>query len=95
MNQDCPHPTSSVENPFTRLAEKALQIMNDQTSNVLLENGPVSLIQPQTKDQEYIVVSDNQSEVLLSTHNRYEAQKFAGKIRRAGGSVTVFKALEI
>lgn len=52
-------------------------------------------ILPAQPDREYIVVTDNTSEVLLSTNDRHEAQKFAGKVRRAGGSVTVFKALQL
>jgi len=44
---------------------------------------------------EYIVVSDTNSRVLLSTENRYEAQKLATKIRAAGGSVTVFRSTKL
>lgn len=68
--------------------------LSDQIQQ-LAEHPTAPIIQPQAKDREYIVVSDITSEVLLSTHDRYEAQKFAGKIRRAGGCVTIFKAMEI
>lgn len=43
----------------------------------------------------YIVVSDTNSKVLLSTENHYEAQKLATKIRNAGGSVTVFRSTKL
>lgn len=46
-------------------------------------------------DIEYIVVSDKNSVVLLSTTNRYEASKFANKVRKAGGEVTVFRSLNL
>jgi hypothetical protein len=42
--------------------------------------------------KEYIVVSDTNSKILLSTTNWYEAVKLANKIRHAGGQVTIFKA---
>lgn len=41
---------------------------------------------------EYIVVTDNTSEVILSTTDWNEAVKLATKCRKAGGSVTIFKA---
>jgi hypothetical protein len=41
---------------------------------------------------EYIVVSDNTSEVLLSTQDWNEAVRVANLCRKAGGSVTIFKA---
>lgn len=43
---------------------------------------------------EYIVVSDKNSKVLLSTEDYYEALKFANKIRQAGGAVTIFKSMK-
>lgn len=42
--------------------------------------------------REYIVVSDKNSKVLLSTENWYEAVKLANRIRHAGGGCTIFKA---
>ena len=41
---------------------------------------------------EYIVVSDKNSKVLLSTENWYEAVKLANRIRSSGGGCTIFKA---
>ena len=41
---------------------------------------------------EYLVISDKNSKVLLSTTNWYEAVKLAGKIRQAGGGCTIFKS---
>jgi hypothetical protein len=41
---------------------------------------------------EYIVVSDRNSKVLLSTTDWYEAVKFANKVRTAGGGVTIFRS---
>jgi hypothetical protein len=41
---------------------------------------------------EYIVVSDTNSKVLLSTANWYEAVKLAHKIRNAGGQCTIFRS---
>lgn len=43
---------------------------------------------------EYIVVSDKNSKVLLSTIDYYEALKFANKVRQAGGEVTLFKSMK-
>lgn len=42
--------------------------------------------------KEYIVVSDTNSKVILSTTNWYEAVKVANKIRHCGGQCTIFKA---
>jgi len=41
---------------------------------------------------EYLVVTDKDSKILLSTLNYYEAVKMANLIRRGGGEVTVFKS---
>ena len=41
---------------------------------------------------EYLLVSDKNSKVLLSTTNWVEVKKTAGLIRRGGGEVTVFKS---
>jgi hypothetical protein len=41
---------------------------------------------------EYVVISDTNSKVLLSTNNWYEAVKLANLIRRGGGQVTIFKS---
>jgi hypothetical protein len=41
---------------------------------------------------EYIVVSDKNSRVLLSTTVWGEAVKFANKVRAAGGECTIFKS---
>lgn len=41
---------------------------------------------------EYLVVTDKDSKILLSTPNYYEAVKTANLIRRGGGEVTVFKS---
>ena len=41
---------------------------------------------------EYIVVTDKTSVVLLSTEDWAEAVRFANRMRRAGGEVTIFKS---
>lgn len=43
---------------------------------------------------EYLVVSDNNSKILLSTENYYTAVRTANLIRRGGGAVTIFKSLK-
>lgn len=43
-------------------------------------------------DKEYIVVSDKNDKVVLSTTNWYEALKLAGRIRKCGGECTIFAA---
>jgi hypothetical protein len=40
----------------------------------------------------YIVVSDTNGKLLLTTENRYEAIRFANKVRAAGGQCTIFKS---
>lgn len=44
--------------------------------------------------KEYLVVSDKNSKVLLSSENLGACRKLLGKIREAGGSATLFKALK-
>ncbi len=41
---------------------------------------------------EYLVVSDRDSKILLSTLDYYEAVRTANLIRRGGGEVTIFKS---
>lgn len=41
---------------------------------------------------EYIIVADNTSKVLMSTSDWNEAVRYANMIRRGGGVVTIFKA---
>ncbi len=41
---------------------------------------------------EYVVISDTNSKVLLSTPDWYAAVKFANGCRNSGGSVTIFKS---
>lgn len=41
---------------------------------------------------EYLVVSDTNSKVLMSTPDWYQAVKLAHKIRSAGGQCTIFKS---
>lgn len=41
---------------------------------------------------EYLVVSDQNSKVLLSTTDWYKALRLANKIRAAGGGCTIFKS---
>jgi hypothetical protein len=41
---------------------------------------------------EYLVVSDKNSKILLSTTDWYEAVRLAAKIRHAGGGCTIFKS---
>ena len=45
--------------------------------------------------REYLLVSDTTSEVLKSSTDLGELRKMAGMIRKAGGQVTVFKAMNI
>lgn len=47
-----------------------------------------------TEPTEYLVVSDTNSKVILSTLEYREAVKMANLIRSAGGDVTVFKSLK-
>jgi ABC-type nitrate/sulfonate/bicarbonate transport system ATPase subunit len=42
---------------------------------------------------EYLVISDKNSKVLLSTHDYIEAKALSSKIAQAGGSSTVFKSI--
>jgi hypothetical protein len=41
---------------------------------------------------EYLLVTDQTSEVMLSTQDWQQVRKLAGVIRRAGGEVTIFKS---
>lgn len=43
-------------------------------------------------ETEYLVVSDRDSKILMSTTDWYEAVKLANLIRRGGGEVTIFKS---
>jgi ABC-type nitrate/sulfonate/bicarbonate transport system ATPase subunit len=43
---------------------------------------------------EYLVISDKNSKVLLSTHDYIEAKSLSSKIVQAGGSSTVFKSIK-
>jgi hypothetical protein len=43
---------------------------------------------------EYLVVSDKNSEVILSSEDLGECRKLATKVRKCGGSVTIFKSLK-
>ncbi len=43
---------------------------------------------------EYILVSDKNSKVLLSTTNFQEVRKLASLIRSANGECTIFRALK-
>lgn len=47
-----------------------------------------------TEPTEYLVVSDKNSKVILSTTEYREAVRMANLIRAAGGEVTVFKSLK-
>lgn len=46
------------------------------------------------REHEYLVVTDRDSKVLLSTPKYNEAVKTANLFRRSGGEVTIFKALK-
>lgn len=46
------------------------------------------------KDQEYLVISDINSKVLLSTNSYQEAKSLSSKIAQAGGASTIFKAIK-
>lgn len=41
---------------------------------------------------EYLVVTDRDSKIVLSTLDYYEAVKLANVCRRTGGEVTIFKS---
>jgi len=45
-------------------------------------------------EHEYLLVSDKKSEVLKSSSDYMEIKKLAGFIRKAGGEVTIFKAIK-
>jgi hypothetical protein len=47
-----------------------------------------------TAPTEYLVVSDKNSKVILSTTDYKETVRMANMIRAAGGEVTVFKSLK-
>lgn len=44
--------------------------------------------------KEYLVVTNKDSKILLSTTDYYAAVKCANLIRRGGGEVTIFKSLK-
>jgi hypothetical protein len=44
---------------------------------------------------EYIVVSDTNSKVLMSSEKHNECKKFANRVRDAGGQCTVFKSTRL
>lgn len=46
-------------------------------------------------EKEYIVVSDTNSKVLLSTTDHNKARKLANTCRASGGQVTVFKSTKL
>jgi hypothetical protein len=45
-------------------------------------------------EREYIVVSDKNSKVLLSTTDYQEARKLVNRIASAGGSATLFRSMK-
>lgn len=45
-------------------------------------------------EREYLVVSDKNSKVLLSTPNYQEARKLRNKITAAGGSASIFRSMK-
>ncbi len=45
-------------------------------------------------EHEYLLVSDKTSEVLKSDSDYMVIKKLAGIIRKAGGEVTIFKAIK-
>ena len=51
-------------------------------------------IKPKPNQHEYILVSDKTSEVLKSDSDYVVIKKLAGIIRKAGGEVTIFKAIK-
>lgn len=44
---------------------------------------------------EYLVVSDMNGAILMSSEDRYACLKFANKVRKAGGAVTIFKSTKL
>lgn len=46
-------------------------------------------------DQEYIVVSDKTSEVVLSSEYINEVMAFVDRIEKCGGECTVFKRIDL
>lgn len=49
---------------------------------------------PAEEHVEYLVVSDKNSEVILSSEDLGECRKLANKIRKCGGEVTLFKSIK-
>lgn len=49
---------------------------------------------PTEETVEYLVVSDKNSEVILSSENLGDCRKLATKIRKCGGEVTLFKSIK-
>jgi hypothetical protein len=49
---------------------------------------------PEPEKTEYLVVSDKNSEVILSSEDLGECRKLANKIRKCGGEVTTFKSIK-
>lgn len=48
----------------------------------------------ESKSLEYLVVSDTNSKVLLSTSSYQEAKRLASQISQAGGACTIFKSIK-
>lgn len=46
-------------------------------------------------DKEYVVISDVNSKVLLSTPDYYEARKLLNRIAHSGGAASLFKLLPV
>jgi hypothetical protein len=42
--------------------------------------------------REYLLVTDKDSKILKSSHDRYELIRLANVIRKGGGEVTIFKS---
>lgn len=66
--------------------------MGEKSSGVVEKRGiKVTPVKP----IEYILVTDRHSKILLSSFDRFELIRLANKIRKAGGSVTIFKATKL
>lgn len=50
--------------------------------------------EPPPSSHEYLVVSDHNSEVVLSTNDLNAARRVLGTVTKCGGSATIFKALK-
>jgi hypothetical protein len=61
---------------------------------MLVTEQPATAETKKLPSTEYLVISDKNSKVLLSTHDYIEAKALSSKIAQAGGSSTIFKSIK-